>query len=415
MSKIIFDYEAVIIGAGASGMMCALQCSRAGIKALLLEKEILAGRKISVSGNGRCNFTNINATADKYYGDKSFVSSVLKQFTPQDCLKFFSGLGLLFKQEDNGRYFPYAGKAACVNDCLLAALIFAGTEIKYKTQVNKILKLSGGFKLICEGGQIYTARNVVLACGGAAYPQISGTTKGYELAQSLGHIIKTPKPALSAIDFKESAVSRLAGLKLYCRVSLAKNPYDKQDGEITFGTKGAAGSNILSLSRNAQSGDGVFIDFLPQLSIGEVKELFKRRAAMYPSFKVKELFSGALPAPLANLLIDFCGIRKNTLLVEIKDNIFDKIVSTVKAWPFTVAGLRSFKECSVTAGGVNTAEIENGTCASKKVKGLYITGELLDVDGRCGGYNLHFAWASGYSAAKALEVEYGRNFDSKKN
>lgn len=410
----IFDYDTAIIGAGASGMMCALQCSRAGFKTLLLEKEILAGRKISVSGNGRCNFTNINASPSRYYGDTKFVSSVLKQFSARDCLKFFSDLGLLFKEEDNGRYFPITGKASSVNDCLLAALVCAGAEIKYNTEVNKILKFNGGFKLIC-GGQTYTAKNIVLACGGAAYPQVSGTTKGYELAQSLGHSVKTPRPALSAIDFKESAVARLAGLKLYCAVSLAKNPTDREKGEITFGNKGAAGNNILSLSRNAKNGDGILIDFLPELSIREVKELFKKRAAMYPDFKVKELFSGALPAPLANLLIDFCGIRKNILLFELKDNIFDKIVSTVKAWPFTVAGLRSFKECNATAGGVNTAEIEYGTCASKRVKGLYITGELLDVDGRCGGYNLQFAWASGYAAAKALEVEYGRNFNSKKN
>lgn len=410
----IFDYDVAIIGAGASGMICALQCSRAGLKTLLLEKEILAGRKISVSGNGRCNFTNINAAPCKYYGDKDFVSSVLKQFSAQDCLKFFSGLGLLFKEEDNGRYFPLAGKAACVNDCLLAALIAAGTEIKYKTQVNQIIKFAGGFKLICGGGQIYTAKNIVLACGSAAYPQTGGTTKGYELAQSLGHSVKTPKPALSAIDFKESAVSRLAGLKLYCAVSFAKNPSDREEGEITFGNKGAAGNNILSLSRNAKQGDKILIDFLPQLSGAEVKELFKKRAAMYPDFKVKELFSGALPSALANLLIDFCGIRKNTLLFELKGNIFDKIVSTVKAWPFTVAGLRSFKECTVIAGGVNTAEIEYKTCASKKAEGLYITGELLDVDGRCGGYNLQFAWSSGYAAAKALEVKYGRNFNSKK-
>lgn len=409
-----FDYDVIIAGAGASGMMCALTCARAGLKTLLLEKEILPGRKILVSGNGRCNFTNINAAPGKYYGDKTFVKSVLDVFPPQACLKFFSALGLLYREEEGGRYFPLTGKAASVNDCFCAALTAAGAEIKCKTEVNAVIKNGGGFKFNCAGGASYSARYAVLACGGAAYPQVSGTMKGYDLARSLGHSVKTPRPALSAVDIKEAAIARLAGLKLYCGVSLCAAPEDKEEGEVTFGSKGAAGNNILSLSRGAKAGDKLIIDFMPQFSAGALKEIFLKRAALYPGFKIKELFTGILPSPLANLLIDYAGLRKNTLLLEIKDNIFDRIVSTVKSWPFTVAGLRSFKEASCSAGGVNTAEIAFGTCASKKVKGLYVTGELLDIDGRCGGYNLQFAWACGYAAAKAIEVEYGK-FNCKKN
>lgn len=409
-----FDYEVIIVGAGASGMMCALNCARAGLKTLVLEKEILPGRKILVSGNGRCNFTNINAAPGKYYGDKTFVKSVLEVLPPKACLKFFDGLGLLYREEEGGRYFPLTGKAASVNDCFSAALSAAGAEIKYKTEVLSLSKKGAGFELKCSDGASYCAYYAVLACGGAAYPQVSGTMKGYDLARSLGHLVKSPRPALSAVDFKETAAARLAGLKLYCSVSLSCAPEDKEEGEVTFGSKGAAGNNILSLSRRAKAGDKLIIDFMPQFSAPALKELFLKRAAMYPGFKIKELFTGILPSTFANLLIDYAGLRKNTLLLEIKDNIFDRIVSTVKSWPFTVAGLRSFKEASCSAGGVDTSEICLGTCASKKVKGLYITGELLDIDGRCGGYNLQFAWASGYAAAKAIEVEYGK-FNRKKN
>lgn len=410
----LFDYDLIIVGAGASGMMCSLGSSRAGLKTLILEKEILPGRKILVTGNGRCNFTNINAAPEKYYGNQNFVKSILDIFPPKACLNFFAGLGLLFREEAAGRYFPLTGKAASVNDTLCAALTAAGTEIKYKCEVNKINKIGGGFKFICANGEVYSSKYAVLACGSAAYPQISGTMKGYELAKSFGHNIKEPKPALSGIDIKEAAIGRLAGLKLYCGVSLSSNSKDKEIGEVTFGNKGLAGNNVLSLSRNAKAGDKIIIDFMPDYTEAELKKIFLKRAAQYPGFKIKELFVGILPSTLSNLLIDFAGLRKNTLLVEIKDNIFDKIVSTLKAWPFTVLQLRPFKEASACAGGVLTAEIEAGSCASKKAKGLFITGELLDIDGRCGGYNLQFAWASGYAAAKAIEVENGK-LNRKKN
>lgn len=408
------DYDVTVIGGGASGMMCALRCARAGLRVLLLEKEILLGRKILVTGNGRCNFTNINASGDKYYGDKKFAETVLRIFPARACLKFFDDLGLLYREEGEGRYFPITGKAASVNDCFAAALLFAGAEIKCKCEVLKVYKSGGGFKAECSDGAKYSSKALVLACGGAAYPQVSGSMKGYELARSFGHKIIKPRPALSAIDIKENAISRLAGLKLYCGASLSVYPKNKEEGEITFGAKGVGGNNILTLSRNAKPGDTLILDFMPQFSAAEFKALLKKRAAKYPSFKIKELFTGILPAPLYNLLMDYAGLRKNTLLVEINDNIFDRIVSTVKGWPFTVADVRSFKEAACTAGGVSVEEINPCTCESKLEKGLYITGELLDIDGHCGGYNLQFAWASGYAASKAIEVEYGKS-NSKEN
>lgn len=409
-----FKYDVLVLGGGASGMMCALMCARAGLRALLLEKELVLGRKILVTGNGRCNFTNINASGDKYYGDKKFAETVLNGFPARACLKFFDDLGLLYREEGEGRYFPITGKAASVNDCLAAALLFAGADIKCKCEVLKVYKSESGFKAECSDGARYSSKALVLACGGAAYPQVSGSMKGYDLARSFGHKIITPRPALSAIDIKENGLARLAGLKLYCSAFLSARPGHKEAGEITFGAKGVGGNNILTLSRNAKPGDKLILDFMPQFSAAEFKALLKERALAYPSFKVKEMFVGILPPALANLLIDYAGLRKNTLLVEINENIFDRIVSTLKGWPFTVAGVRSFKEACCSAGGVSTAEVNPDTCESKLEEGLYITGELLDIDGHCGGYNLQFAWASGYAAAKAIEVKYGKS-DNKKD
>ncbi|MDR0953261.1 MAG: aminoacetone oxidase family FAD-binding enzyme [Elusimicrobiota bacterium] len=393
--------DVIVIGGGASGITAALALARAGKKVIILEKDITLGHKILVSGNGRCNFTNAAVSPVKYYGDKNLIEAALKQFTVNDCLNFFADLGILYKEED-GRYFPITGKASTVVEAFLAALGEAGVDIRLKEEVNKIEFLPNKNIKITTQQAVFQASKIILACGSIAYPQAGGGEGGYKLAKMLGHTITPLSPALSALNLKEKAVARLAGLRVFAKVSLNG---DSEEGEIIFGRSGVSGNNILSLSRNAKAGDKIYIDFLPQFSLEDFKTLILKRKAKMGERKLKDFLNGLLADNVANLLIDYLGLKKNEITKEIKADIFDRIIKTIKAWPFTVESLRPWKEVSAAKGGVDTNEIEPNTLRSKLVGNVFITGELLDIDGRCGGFNLHFAWASGFLAAKAIIKE----------
>ncbi|MDR0646158.1 MAG: aminoacetone oxidase family FAD-binding enzyme [Elusimicrobiota bacterium] len=394
----------IIVGAGASGLACALTLARGGKKVILLEKEILAGRKILISGNGRCNFTNAAVSPDKYFEAAEFVFPALQNFGVKECLEFFESAGVLYTAQE-GRYFPITGKASSVVGCFTNALKSAGAEIFLKTEVCKIENKNEVFKICAQNGDVFETKKLVLACGSRAFAQAGGSEKGYALAKRFGHTITKLTPALSAINLKEKAVSRLAGLRVYANVILRDangQIKDSEEGEIIFGGCGVSGNNILSISRSAVAGDKLLIDFLPQLIGGKFDGFINVRKRQMAGFKISSFFTGILADNAANLLLDFLGIKKNVLTTDINAHIFDKIIKTVKAWPFTVESLRSEKEACVTRGGVSRQEIYPRSMQSLKTRGLYITGELLDVDGRCGGYNLHFAWASGILAAKDI-------------
>ena len=397
--------DILIIGAGASALACAAELApkaqKSNKKIILLEAQKVSARKILVSGNGRCNFTNAAAAPAKYYGDADFIKTILTQFTPAECLKFFDKLGLKYINE-NGRYFPVAGKASAVKECFLNQLENYGVQIMEGQTATKIARKAGFWEAVTQDA-IYKTKYLVLACGSKASPQISGTDLGYTLARQAGHKIKTPEPALFGFDLKErKPLIRLAGLKMQACVWLGHHPTEKHTAEITFTTRGVNGNNILTISRNAEAGEKVFIDFLPQFSAEELTAYLQQRAQNYPQLKTKALLSGLLPDTLINLLIDFIYLRKNNKLLDLTPSNFAKIIETVKAWQFTVAGIRPFEEAYSVKGGVLTNEVDAKNLRSKCAENLFIVGELLDVDAHCGGFSLHFAFATGILAAKEI-------------
>ena len=397
--------DILIIGAGASALACAAELApkakEQNKKIILLEAQKVCARKILISGNGRCNFTNAAAAPDKYYGDKSFITEILKQFPPNACLKFFDKLGLKYVSE-NGRYFPIAGKASAVKECFLNWLENYGVKILENQTATQIKHKSNLWEVKTQD-TIYMTKYLVLACGSKAYPQISGTELGYTLARQAGHKIKTPTPALFGFDLQEKkALIRIAGIKMQACVWLENYPQNKQTEEITFTTRGVNGNNILTLSRQAKAGDKIFIDFLPQFTEEELYKYLTQRASKFPDLKTKALLSGILPDNLINLLIDFAHLRKNNKLLDLTPSNFAKIKETLKAWPFTVASIRPFEEAYSAAGGVLTSEVDAKTLRSKCAENLFVIGELLDVDAYCGGFSLHFAFATGISAAKNI-------------
>ncbi len=399
-------YEAIIVGAGASGLVCALELARGGKKVLVLEKEITCGRKILVSGNGECNFTNRLVAPSKYYGEQEFVKAALEKFSYQDALNYFATLGLLYREENN-RFFTYTSKASSLATCLTCALKEAGAELILKTEVSKITQDNKTkiFKVSSKQGQNYFAKNIVLACGSLAYPQVGGTKAGYNLAQSFGHTIKPLSPALCSINLQEkTALSRIAGLKVQALASLKENGkiIAEEAGEVLFNNQGVSGNNIFSISRNAKKGQILELNLFNQFSKEEFSAFIEERAKKYSHRKLKDFFAGILADTLANLLIDFLGFKKNLLICDLNSQNFARIKEVLQAWPFKVEGLRPFEQACAAKGGADIKEIEKGTFRSLKNPNLYLTGELLDIDGRCGGFNLHFAWTSAICAAKTL-------------
>ena len=399
-------YDVAIVGAGASGLMCAVQCARCGKRVILLEKETQPGRKILVSGNGRCNLTNAFVSAADYHGTPKLAEAVLQKFPFEKCLQFFHELGVLTVQEDAGRIFPLSGKSTAVAEALRLACAEAGAELRTDSEIVKI-EHSKEFILTQSDGTKISAHRCVLACGSCAYPQAGGTQAGYTLAKSLGHKIIAPIQSLSALNIKEKALARLQGIRAQVRVKVfAGTAQEKSnEGEILFTPYGVSGPAVLNISapigRALKQGPvKLEMDLLP--NIVDKKAFLKERVLHFGARSPKAFFAGMLHENIANLLIDFAGLRKNVPVQNWTENTLQTVARTLGAWPVTVISLRSWQEAMVAAGGVNGAEINYNTMESLCCPGLYITGELLDVDGRSGGFNLHFAWASGYTAARAI-------------
>ena len=396
-------YDIIIVGAGASGLICALECARAGKKVLILERQPIAGRKILVSGNGRCNFTNRFVSPSKYYPSNSpLIKNTLSSFPFQKCVDYFSSLGILYVEEEQGRFFPFTGKATAITDAFKAALAETSVEIAYNQEVTRIQHAS--FFTVYTKETTFKAKKLVLACGSCAYPQVSGTTLGYTLAQQLGHSIISPIPSLSGWTLKEN-FSRLSGIRAKVKLTFQKH---QTEGEIIFtnyGMNGPAALNMTPILTRLLSKQAltVTINFLVQ--VPHVQPFLTERFRQFPFRKPKEFFAGIVHESIANLLIDFKGLRKNKPLQEQNPSTLKNAFETLEHWPITVTGLRPWNEAMIAAGGVNTREINYNTCESLLCPGLFITGELLDIDAISGGYNLHFAWASGFSAAQELVKE----------
>lgn len=402
-------YDVIIIGAGASGLMCALQCARRNKKVLLLEKEKQCGRKILVSGNGRCNLTNAFVSATDYRGTPKLAQAVLQKFPFKTCLDFFHQLGVLTVQEENGRIFPRTGKSTAVAEALRLACLEAGVLLRVDSQAVKLEKKKD-FKITLANGEVLHAKYCVLACGSKAYPQAGGSESGYQLARQLGHHITPLYQTLCAVNVKEKAVARLQGVRAQVKITLWPGTPQtvSNEGEVLFTAYGLSGPAVLNLSgfmgtHLSKGPVPLTMDFFPDI---QDKELFiRQRVKSFAKRNAKEFFAGLLHENIANLLIDFAGVRKNVPVSQWTDNTLKTVAKNLGAWPFTVTALRPWTEAMAAAGGVNCAEINYNTLESLCCPGLYILGELLNVDGRSGGFNLHFAWGCGYTAALAMPEE----------
>ena len=388
-----------IIGGGASGMAAALfAAENQNAQVIVMERQARVGRKLQATGNGRCNLTNLHASKGGYHGDEAdFADHAIGQFGPEAALDWFRSLGLFTVAEESGRVYPYSDQANSVVDVLRFALEKPNITVKLGFEVEKVKKTGAGFRVETKDEAVECDK-LIIACGGLAGTKLGGTMSGYKLLRSLGHKCTKLRPALVQIKSSWGGVAGLKGVRANCHAAIYHNgtPHAESTGELQFTEYGLSGPVIFEISRDVCQGGGEWmckLDFLPDVSAEVLKEeLCRRRSTNLP---VSELLTGILHNRLGRVLTQTVGISGYVPVAQLEDFELEEVCRVVKAFEVALTEPMGMDSAQVTAGGILTKDFNEQTMESRIVPGLYACGEVLDIDGDCGGYNLQWAWASG--------------------
>jgi len=416
-------FDVIIIGAGASGLAAAIEAARAGGSVLVLEKNHVPGRKVLSTGSGKCNFSNIKITPAAYHpASPAFLKKTFTALPPAEVLSFFGKLGLLWTEGEKGRLFPRSMKAQDVVNALLHELEFLKVPIHTLTEAMSVSKTDAGFdveavkvapkwdKKTGPGEKtVYRAGRVILAAGGACYPQIGGGSGGYALLGELGHTVSAVFPSTVPLKVKGNYVKELEGVRLDAEIKLrsADKTIMKSAGEILFTSYGVSGPAVLELSRAALTalGSGPALldaDFFPDHKPAAFEKFLAARAAAFAGRPFPHFACGLLNEKVMRASAARAGIDWNSPVLP---GCARELASALKSFTLEISGSLGFEDAMVTAGGCALAEVDPASFASRMIKGLYVTGELLDLDGDSGGYNLHLAWTSGMLAGRHAAAE----------
>lgn len=375
----------IVVGGGAAGLMAAIQAAQRGASVTVLEHNEKTGRKICVTGNGRCNLTNLDQYEGAYRGEHpEFINKIFEQFSVKDTLDFFESIGIL-TSEKKGWLYPRSGQAKCVSDLLELKARSLKVKIKTREHVKAVFCQDGLWNVQTEGWT-YQGGCVILANGSRASAVSGADGSGYELADKLGHHIIPPLPALMGLKCQDKGFAAWAGVRTEGKISLfIDNKYAKtEEGELQLTEYGISGIPVFQLSRYAvraleeQKKVTLSVDFFPEYTEEEVTALMKKRKELCPYQTDTELFMGLLPDKLVKVLLK----QKNPL-------------KSASEFQLEVKGSTGFEQAQICSGGVDTIEVNPVTLESNLHRGLFFAGELLDIDGACGGYNLQWAWSSG--------------------
>ena len=391
-----------IIGAGASGMAAALAAAEnPDAQVILIERQARVGRKLAATGNGRCNLSNIHASTGGYHGEeKSFADFAIANFSPEKTLKWFENLGLFTVTEESGRVYPYSDQANSVVDVLRFALERPNIRLETGFEVEKVKKTADGFRITGSGGTIDCDR-LIIACGGLAGTKLGGTMSGYQLLRSFGHKATKLRPTLVQIKSDWNGCPSLKGVRANCHAQILHNGqlFRESTGELQFTEYGISGPVIFEISRDVCQEKGRWVcklDLLPHISSDALEaELLRRRNTKQPA---SELLTGILHNRLGRVIVQGAGISAHAPIAQLDDWEIREASRLVKALEISLTEPMGMDSAQVTAGGILTKDFHPETMESKLVPGLYACGEVLDIDGDCGGYNLQWAWSSGYLA-----------------
>ncbi len=396
----------IIIGAGASGMLAALTAAEApGRKVILLERQQRAGRKLLATGNGRCNLTNTGAAIGNYHGEsRDFAAPALEAFPPRAVLDFFHSLGLVTVEEYGGRVYPLSDSANSVLEVLRFHLEARDVELRGAEPVREVKREKQGFTVVTDLERLH-ADKLIIACGGAAGARLGGVSDGYELLKMLGHKRTALYPSLVQLVTAPEYPRALKGVRADCALRLyaGENVLAESAGEIQFIETGVSGPAVFDLSRAAATGGkGLTLsaDFLRDYGEDALLDLLKQRRQTLPALPAGDMLSGIVHNRLGKMLVKYAGLNANTPLRELDGRAFGTLVKACKDFRLPVQGSEGFDKAQVTAGGVKTSGFNPETLESWFVPGLFACGEVLDIDGDCGGYNLQWAWASGRLAGR---------------
>ncbi|MFC1780127.1 NAD(P)/FAD-dependent oxidoreductase [Patescibacteria group bacterium] len=405
--------EVLIIGGGASGMMAAITAAQKGHEVTIFEKNEKLGKKILVTGNGRCNITNTNVSWKNYHGtNPKFSASVLAQFDNDKTVEFFERLGLVLVEEDKGRLFPRSNQAQSVIDLLEQELDKLDIKVLFNRKVKQLTIRNKRFFVTTYQKKKYEGDALILATGGRTFPKTGSTGDGYRFAESFGHNIIKPFPASTPFRIKSIVCNKLQGIKVNVRLKVYSNSnlISDKTGELLFTHLGVSAPVVLEssravskvLSENRDANIICSINFFPEYSQEELHKLLKRRIVNHPERNISSQFTGILPKKVTPTILRDSKIDPEQISKQVSSKTIHQILQSLTDYRLSITGVLDWNIAQFTAGGVDTKEIDSKTMQSKLVPDLYFCGEVVDIDGDSGGYNLQWAWSSGYVAGNNI-------------
>ena len=388
--------DVVVIGAGAAGMMCAIEAAKRGRSVLILDHAQAPGEKIRISGGGRCNFTNLHATRANYLSQNpSFCISALRRYTQRDFIGLIEAAGIAYHERSHGQLFC-DGSATQIVELLVRTLKSFGATLKLGTSVSKIEKTDEGFSLVLDPGGQIACRSLVVACGGKSIPKMGATGFGYEIAQQFGLRIVETRPALVPLTLDPASLDKLAplaGISLDITAAHGKTAFDEA---MLFTHRGLSGPAILQISSYWRQGEEIVLRLVPGTDIFAT---LKAARSQNGRQAIQTALAALLPKRLAQYIAESLNLAGN--LADLSDAHLRRVEAAINQWRLKPAGSEGYRTAEVTLGGVDTNELDSRTMAVKSLPGLYFIGEVVDVTGWLGGFNFQWAWSSGWCAGQS--------------